>query len=84
MNKCFFCKGNVIDHKCLYCGRSDDLDYEFYVMGESRRLNGEDHLQIYGGEKGHLMRRRRFGFEKGEKIIKPPKPISCEQDPNNQ
>ena len=45
---CIFCQGFIAEGKCIYCGRSDDFEYEMRVKEIQKRNHHNWHQ--YGGK----------------------------------
>ncbi len=46
--RCFFCNGNIIDGRCIMCGRSTNIQRELRVQAEQRKPHHNWHT--YSGE----------------------------------
>ncbi len=47
MIKCYFCNGTIGEEgRCIYCGRSCDIEYEEFVQEEQKKHAGDTGMWI--------------------------------------
>jgi len=53
--RCFFCHGNIIDGRCIMCGRTINLKYELFIMEEQKKEHHNYHT--YSGTTERLSKK---------------------------
>jgi len=67
MDYCYFCHGNIIEDRCIHCGRSTNIQYELRIMAEQKKPHRNLHTCTEETEKASRSGKRNpYGYGRRE------------------